>query len=99
MATQDSPNAPTESGTQEVPQPPPPAHRGRSLVLVAIAAVVLSLGFFFGLQYAVNSYTHEETDDAFLESHVITVAPRVAGQILAVHVKENQRVKTGDPLL
>ena len=98
MATQNSPNAPAASGTQELP-PPPPAHPGRSLVLVAVAAVVLSLGFFYGLRYAVNSYTHEETDDAFLESHMITVAPRVAGQILAVHVKENQRVKTGEPLL
>jgi membrane fusion protein, multidrug efflux system len=64
-----------------------------------IAGVVLSVGFYYGLDYAVTSYTHEETDDAFLESHVVTVAPRVAGLVLAVHVKENQRVKVGEPLL
>lgn len=99
MATQDSPDAPATSRTQEVPPPAPPPHPARRLVLGAVAAVVLTLGFFYALHYAVNSYTHEETDDAFLESHVVTVAPRVAGQILAVHVKENQRVKTGEPLL
>ena len=68
------------------------------LVLLLIAAA-LSGGFFYGLRYAVTSFTHESTDDAFLESHIVTVAPRVAGQVLAVHVKENQRVKEGEPLL
>ena len=99
MATLDSRNAPATQDGQEAEPPPPPPRPGRTLVLGAIGAVVLSLGFFYGLHYAVNSFTHEETDDAFLESHVVTVAPRVAGQVVAVHVKENQRVKSGEPLL
>ncbi|HTL17932.1 MAG TPA: HlyD family secretion protein [Patescibacteria group bacterium] len=64
-----------------------------------LTATALCIGFVYGTNYALESFTHESTDDAFLESHIITVAPRVSGQVLDVHVKENQRVKAGDPLL
>jgi membrane fusion protein, multidrug efflux system len=68
-------------------------------VFLLLAAAVLTVGFFYGLDYAVTAFTHESTDDAFLESHIVTVAPRVAGQVQAVLVKENQRVKSGDGLI
>jgi membrane fusion protein, multidrug efflux system len=72
---------------------------GQRWVFLFMAAILLTIGFYYGLDYALISFTHESTDDAFLESHIVTVAPRVAGQVLQVHVKENQRVKQGDPLL
>ncbi|HVV71295.1 MAG TPA: biotin/lipoyl-binding protein, partial [Verrucomicrobiae bacterium] len=85
------------SGADAPPvKPTPPTRRA---IALAVTGALLCVGFFYGLRYALNSFTHESTDDAFLESHVITVAPRVAGQVLAVHVKENQRVKQGEPLL
>jgi membrane fusion protein (multidrug efflux system) len=39
------------------------------------------------------------TDDAQLEGHVGSVSPRVAGQVVRVHVKDNQHVKAGDLLV
>jgi multidrug efflux system membrane fusion protein len=39
------------------------------------------------------------TDDAFVRSDLIAVAPEVTGRIVAVHVVDNQDVKRGDPLL
>jgi len=39
------------------------------------------------------------TDDAYVRSDLVGVAPQVTGQIVAVHVVDNQTVKRGDPLV
>jgi membrane fusion protein (multidrug efflux system) len=39
------------------------------------------------------------TDDAYVNSHVTFVAPRVAGQVIEVLVDDNYRVKKGDVLV
>ena len=39
------------------------------------------------------------TDDAYTDGRAITVAPQVAGTVVALHVTDNQRVKAGDLLL
>ncbi len=41
----------------------------------------------------------ETTDDAFVESHVANVAPRVQGQVSQVLVRDNQAVAVGDVLV
>jgi len=46
-----------------------------------------------------SAFTHESTDDAFIDGHIISIAPKVAGQVTAVHVEDNQLVKAGDPLV
>jgi len=61
--------------------------------------VVLFGLLFFGLRYLAESLTHEWTDDAFLDANVISIAPKVAGQVKKVHVKNNEAVKAGDLLL
>jgi membrane fusion protein (multidrug efflux system) len=52
-----------------------------------------------GVRYFVWSRHHESTDDAFIDCHVVHVAPRVAGQVLRVHVTDNQPVEAGDLLV
>jgi membrane fusion protein, multidrug efflux system len=66
----------------------------RSVVVVGTG--LLALAFFFALRYTVESYTHESTDDAFLDAHIVSLASKVGGQIKLVRVTENQRVKAGD---
>ena len=39
------------------------------------------------------------TDDAYTDGHAITVAPQVAGTVVALDVTDNQRVKAGDVLI
>ena len=39
------------------------------------------------------------TDDAYLEAHYATIAPRVAGQVVAVKVDDENRVKAGQLLV
>jgi membrane fusion protein (multidrug efflux system) len=67
------------------------------LVWPATAALVVLL--FFGLSYLNGFLTHESTDDAFVEGHVVSIAPRISGQVLAVHVLDNQLVHSNDLLV
>jgi membrane fusion protein (multidrug efflux system) len=64
-----------------------------AVVLIAIAAVIYVATIFF------HSLTHESTDDAFIDAHIASIAPKVAGRISAVEVNDNQLVKKGDTLL
>ena len=60
---------------------------------------MLAVLLYFGLSYLNSFLTHESTDDAFIEAHVVSVAPRIAGQVLAVHVLDNQMVHSNDLLV
>src|ERR1035441_5007691 len=67
--------------------------------VVVVGTLVLFGLLFFGLRYLAESLTHEWTDDAFLDCSIVSIAPRVPGQVKKVHVKSNQAVKAGDPLV
>lgn len=71
----------------------------RRPVVIVIGTLLLGFAFLFGLGYLAESFTHETTDDAFLDAHVVSVAPKVAGQVAAVHVADNQQVKAGELLV
>ena len=64
-----------------------------------LAAIVLAGLLHFGLSYLVETFTHESTDDAFIAGHVVSIAPRVAGQVTAVLVRDNQMVRSNELLL
>lgn len=66
---------------------------------IVLGSVVLAGLFFLALQYLAKSLTHESTDDAFLDGDVVAIAPKVAGQVKTVYVRQNQPVKAGDPLV
>jgi membrane fusion protein (multidrug efflux system) len=67
--------------------------------VIVIGVIALGGLIFLGLHYVAESLTHESTDDAFLSANVVAIAPKVAGQVKAVHVNDNQPVKAGDLLL
>jgi membrane fusion protein (multidrug efflux system) len=67
--------------------------------LVWPATAVLAGLLFSGLDHLNLVLTHEATDDAFVEANVVSLAPRVAGQVAAVHVADNQLVRSNDLLV
>jgi multidrug resistance efflux pump len=67
--------------------------------VIVIGTVVLFGLLFYGLRYLAESLTHEWTDDAFLDADVVSVAPKVGGQVKQVHVRSNQVVKAGELLV
>ncbi len=71
-------------------------YQKKRVIVPCITAVVF---FIFGIFYAIHSVYYKSTDDAFIEGHVITVAPRVSGPVLKLNIEDNQEVKKGDLLL
>jgi membrane fusion protein (multidrug efflux system) len=63
------------------------------------ATVALAVLLYFGLGYLVDVLTHESTDDAFIAAHVVSIAPRISGQVAAVHVFDNEMVRSNEPLV
>jgi membrane fusion protein, multidrug efflux system len=63
------------------------------------AAIVLAVLLFVGLDYFTDALTHESTDDAFITGHIVSIAPRISGQVSAVHVLDNQMVHSNDLLV
>ena len=39
---------------------------------------------------------YQSTDDAYVESHLVKIAPRVSGQIEEIFITDNQAIKEGD---
>ena len=67
-------------------------------VIVAAAALAI-VGIGYGSIVMFHSFTHESTDDAFIDVHFVSVAPKIAGRVAMVHVDDNQLVKKGDVLV
>lgn len=68
----------------------------KRVIVPTITAVVLLI---FGLIISINSVFYKSTDDAFVEGHIISVAPRVSGPVIKLHIDDNQEVKKGDLLI
>jgi len=58
-----------------------------SLVAVLLIGVVA---------FAINESKFVSTDDAYVDTHAVQLAPRVSGQVTNVYVSDNQIVKEGD---
>jgi membrane fusion protein (multidrug efflux system) len=67
-------------------------------VIIAAAALAVA-GIGYGAFAMFHSFTHESTDDAFIDAHIILTAPKIAGRVAAVHIDDNQDVKKGDLLV
>ena len=60
------------------------------LITVGVIAVILTA------LYAFNASKYQSTDDAYVETTTVQVAPRVSGQIIEVYIDDNQKIKKGD---
>lgn len=69
-------------------------NRARRMYFIVGGSVVLLLILY--LIYALVTSGKESTEDAQVAADVVPVAPRVAGQITNVYIKENQIVRKGE---
>jgi membrane fusion protein (multidrug efflux system) len=72
------------------------AGRAKRLYLI-LGGVVVGLLLLYGI-FALLTHGHESTDDAQVAADIVPVGPRIPGQVIAVHVAENQQVHRGDPI-
>jgi membrane fusion protein (multidrug efflux system) len=67
----------------------------RRVLMLGVPAVLLALG---AAVYLAGG-RHTRTDNAYVKALTVDIAPEVAGKIIALPVKTNDRVKQGDLLL
>jgi membrane fusion protein (multidrug efflux system) len=68
------------------------------LVLLVIVAVAITLPALWN--WAIFRRSHSITDDAFVEAHIVNIAPQtVSGRIVGFLVDENDRVEPGEVLV
>jgi membrane fusion protein, multidrug efflux system len=90
--------------TQPQPSPKPaesekvkgPKKRRLRTALIVIGAII---AVFVIIPKAFHAWHTVSTDDAYVNSYVTFVAPRVSGQVARVLVDNNNRVKKGDILV
>ena len=59
------------------------------IAFTAVTCIILSAVYYESTKY-------QSTDDAYIESDLIKIAPRVSGQIEEVYIKDNEKIKEGD---
>jgi membrane fusion protein (multidrug efflux system) len=101
----------TESGRRSEGEPPAgevpggggPEPRGkgggRRPLLIGLLLLLCLGGGIFGGPRAYYAWTHESTDDAYVDGTLVSVAPEVGGRILAVGAEEHAPVRKGQALL
>ncbi len=73
----------------------PEYKKKRVFVPLIVIAVFIVCAIFF----SIRSSIYKSTDDAFVEGHVVNVAPRVNGIVTKLNIEDNMEVKKGDLLL
>lgn len=83
--------APKEQGKDEIPLFKRPMFW---LVGGAVTAIVLIGGFVWWL----DARRFEDTDDAFVDAHIVRLAAQTTGRLTAVYAADNRHVRKGDLL-
>ena len=88
--------SPVASGA---PASPDAVRRTRPRLLLPLSIlVVMVVGVAYGWHWYSVGRFFETTDDAYVSADAVTLAPRIAGYLAAVPVRDNQEVKAGDLL-
>jgi len=91
------------------PAPPPPApvapaprsklsfreFLAKSGIGILAAAIAVGLALYFFLP----GFFEQETDDAYVEAHIVSMMPKLPAYVITLHIDDNTRVKAGDLLV
>ena len=94
-ATQPQSSAPRAS----VPLAASPAPGGRRRIVLALVVLAAVLGFGWALKQWLYGRSHESTDNAQVDGHLVPVLAKVSGFVTAVNVAENDRVRVDSTLV
>src|ERR1700752_1455887 len=67
--------------------------------ILLVGGIVLLAGAIIGVHYWLYARSHESTDDAFIDGHIIQISSKASGYVAKVYVNDNQQVKAGDLLV
>jgi membrane fusion protein (multidrug efflux system) len=87
-----------DEGKQDGDKPKKPSPFKNPLVLVGIGALVLVL-LIGGAFWWSQARRWQSTDDAYVDGHIVHLAPQVSGLVTKVLVTDNAVVRAGQPLV
>jgi len=68
-------------------------------ILLLVGAIVAVVAIVGGILYWLHARNFESTDDAFVDAHLVQLAPQIAGRVTSVTVTDNQQVRAGQMLV
>src|SRR5512143_2413271 len=77
----------------------PAAPGGRRRIVFAMLGLALLALIAGGVRKLIWARSHEATDNAQVDGHILPVLPKVGGFVTTVRVEENQPVRAGDTLV
>jgi membrane fusion protein (multidrug efflux system) len=81
----------TAEVVEEKEQKQKPKGIKRTITFILVVILLILAGAYF-----INEMQYVSTDDAYVETTMVSVAPKVSGQIEEVYVTDNQHVNAGD---
>ena len=69
------------------------SRRNKGLIFLLM---VIFIGCWLGLRMLIHSRSNIETDNAFIETRIVQVSPKVSGTVTRVLVQDNQPVRKGE---
>jgi len=97
----DSPEKPGAPNGDKSQKPPPKKRSlwSRRPIGVLIGLTVLVVLIVLAVLFFLNARHFESTDDAFIDTHLVRIAPRISGRVSRVLVDDNQFVHAGQDLV
>jgi len=86
-------NTPADAATEK-----PVRRRSTRVRQVLLWTLIPAAVLAGGAWYLISQGRFESTDNAYLNADIISIAPEVAGRVVAVEARENQHVNAGDVL-
>lgn len=93
MTTEINPQAATPAAAPA----PKNGKRRRALLVVASVAIVAGLGWL--AYYFLVARWHQDTDDAYVQGNVVSIAPQTVGTVVSIGVEEGMKVVAGQTLV
>ena len=73
-----------------------PSYKKKRVIVPAFTAILF---FLAGIYFMIHSIYYQSTDDAFVEGHIVSIAPRVSGPVEQMLIDDNMPVKKGQLLI
>jgi membrane fusion protein, multidrug efflux system len=99
MATRGEPQPVRDAGRDIEPAARPPRRVGRRQIVLAVVSVVVLLGLIWLYRRWSYARSHQSTDNAQVDGHIVPVIAKVGGYVQTVTVAENDSVRAGQLLV
>ena len=97
VVTEQDKSAPSGLHVEPAPEPAKPSRR--KLIMLPIVGVLALFAIIWGVRKWTYGRSHESTDNAQVDGHIVPVLAKVGGFVTAVRVDENVHVAEGNELV